>query len=283
MLSRLGYVLEIEQIGERLLISLVDTATGRAAASTKLDQIPPDREAAVAVVTQMTGNLVTQLQGPRSPEPMPQAPTVAPSSDDRAAREARERAEIAFREQAIGFGDELVVSVGPNSVHVGRNWTAHRGDLRVPLAGAAFYRAVGRNDLAGAYDTRRTIKYVGGVGSVVMLVASGLLFYKASDLDFECAVADECTNQDEIDRYYTGALVTAILSFVGGGVYAYYHWRPHPVSEGEAKQLAAEHNRTLRVQLGLPVATSRAKARIELGIAPYATADGGGIALGGRF
>src|SRR5690606_39358477 len=61
LLSRLGVHLDVELIGDKLLVSLVEDSTNRATASTKIDAIPPDREAAVATVTQVAATLATQL------------------------------------------------------------------------------------------------------------------------------------------------------------------------------------------------------------------------------
>ena len=42
MLSRRNLSLQIERVGDNLLVSLVDLNTGRVAASTKVDQLPAD-------------------------------------------------------------------------------------------------------------------------------------------------------------------------------------------------------------------------------------------------
>lgn len=289
ILSRLGVALELEAIGDKLLVSLVDVTTGRASASTKLDAVPLDREAAVASLTQVVANLTAQLRAP-APTTTPLLTTAPPTEGqvaaqiaaqlaaerqrDREERAVRERAEIAFREQAIGFGTEIVVSGNQYGVSVARNWTAHRGDVREPLDGPDFYAAIGRDDLADQYKTRRHIKIGALVGSIVALGATGYFMYEWGEADRVCTLSpDECDNVDA-DAALTGVLVSGGLSLVGLGVWAYYHTRPHPISESEAKRLGAEHNRALRARLGLPTSMT---------VAPYASAHGGGLALAGAF
>ena len=67
VLSRRNLALQIEPVGDKLLVSLIDLVTGRVVASTKLDNPPRDREAAVASVTQVAAALVTQYSGTPAP------------------------------------------------------------------------------------------------------------------------------------------------------------------------------------------------------------------------
>ena len=78
VLSRLGLALQIEPLGDALLLSLIDLTTGRVVSSTRLDNLPRDREAAVASVTQIAADLITKYTGtPTSP---PLAGAAPPSS-----------------------------------------------------------------------------------------------------------------------------------------------------------------------------------------------------------
>src|SRR5262249_37566621 len=61
VLGRLGVALDVEIVGERCVVSLVDPTTHRASASTKIDALPADPDAAVALVTQVAANLAAQL------------------------------------------------------------------------------------------------------------------------------------------------------------------------------------------------------------------------------
>ena len=97
VLGRLGVVLEIEIVGERCVVSLVDPTTHRASASTKIDALPADTEAAVALVTQVAANLAAQLVA-RPPAAAP----VDAQTDDRVAEQR-------YQALALGFGDEILV------------------------------------------------------------------------------------------------------------------------------------------------------------------------------
>src|SRR5512144_2938416 len=66
ILSRLGVALDVELVGEKAVVSLVDPATRRAVSSTKVDSLPADREAAVATVVQVVANMTTQLNANNS-------------------------------------------------------------------------------------------------------------------------------------------------------------------------------------------------------------------------
>lgn len=284
ILSRLNVRLEIEAIGDKLLVSLVDLTTGRASASTKVDRVPAEREAAVASVTQVVAVLSGQLDGPRPPS------TIAPDVVTRDELAARERAQLAYQEEAIGFGDEYELMVTSNSASLTRRWTVHRGELHEPLSPTDFYRTVGRPDLADEYDQRRNIKIGAIVGTVIFSAVSVGLLYKGLDLqsclDDPFANGDDCADEHaSADRYLTGGYVTLALAAVGSGVWAYYYYRPHPISEGEAKRLGAEHNRALRIRLGLPVAHAPRgdRARVEVGVAPYVAPNGGGLSLAATF
>ena len=60
ILGQRELVIKVEQIGDKLLISLIATPTGRVVASSKVDDPPADREASLAIVTQVTATLYTQ-------------------------------------------------------------------------------------------------------------------------------------------------------------------------------------------------------------------------------
>jgi hypothetical protein len=60
ILGQRELVIKVEQIGDKLLISLIATPTGRVVASSKVDDPPADREASLAIVTQVTATLYSQ-------------------------------------------------------------------------------------------------------------------------------------------------------------------------------------------------------------------------------
>jgi hypothetical protein len=273
LLSRLGVTLDVEAVGDKLLVSLVDVSTGRVTASTKIDEVPTDRDAAVASVTLVVSNLTVQLGETPAPAEV-QPPAATPVNDDR----VREAAEYEYKQQAIGFGEELIVSAYENSVSVSRRWTAHQGELKVPLGGTAFYDLVDRPDLAAKYRQRRTIKRVAIGATAVTMVASLAFILTASPESCEPGSPDwdACfeRGQDKMKSHMAGALGMMALSGIGILVVRHYWAHPHPISEGEAKGIAAEYNRKIRDSLGLPTGVS---------VAPYVSADGGGLSVAGKF
>lgn len=266
VLGRLGVALDVEIVGERCVVSLVDQTTHRASASTKIDALPADVEAAVAVVTQVAANLAAQLV------------VRPPAADDRVAEQR-------YKAEAIGFGDEILVGGSDGSVSSTREWYAHRGELQVRLDEPRFYELVGRPDLAATYRARhdRAIGYATASG--VLLVASAALGVKAiwtaahpdasrcGEFDFACHVAADDAAVDHAKPYaiatglaFAGMAATMLASF-------HYYRNRHPVTETEAKGLAARHNHDLRRRLGLPTAE----------LVPYAAPAGGGLTLSGQF
>jgi len=273
VLGRLGVVLEIEIVGERCVVSLVDPTTHRASASTKIDALPADTEAAVALVTQVAANLAAQLVA-RPPAAAP----VDAQTDDRVAEQR-------YQALALGFGDEILVGGTDGNVGSTREWYAHQGELKVRLAEPRFYELVGRPDLAATYRARhdRMIGYVTATG--VLLVASAALGVKAiwtaghpdesrcGQFDFDCHVAADDAAVDHAKPYavaaglaFAGMVTTMFVGF-------HYYRNRHPVTEDEAKGLAARHNHDLRRRLGLPTAD----------LVPYAAPSGGGLTLSGQF
>ncbi len=60
LLSRLGVTLSFEAVGSRYIVSLEDLGTKRVVASTKIDALPDDREAALAFSVPVVANMVAQ-------------------------------------------------------------------------------------------------------------------------------------------------------------------------------------------------------------------------------
>jgi hypothetical protein len=281
VLSRRGLKLHIDQVGDVLILSLVDVSTGRVAASTKLDAVPADREAAVATTTHLVADLATQVT-PSAPAPAP-PPPAAPAPDTH----AREIAELQFRREAIRFGNDYEISVSKYGGSVHRQWVAVQGELDQRLDPHEFYRQVGRPDLADAYDTRHNVMIggyvVGGVGFAASFVA--YLAMRPTLDDSSCVVTDpgfqtcEAAADMKFHNDSNDALLVSLgamgVGAIGLGVGLWYHYHPHPISENEAKQLADQHNQTLRRTLGLPVA--------DVHLTPIANGSTSGFALIGRF
>ncbi len=270
VLSRRNLRLEIEQIGGKLLISVVDITLGRTVASTKLDEIPGDREAAVATVTHLVAELVRQTLGHT-----PDAPPAIAIIDDRAERERRDIAELQYRQQALRFGAGYV---GENSVTsaalIGapdsRRWSVYRGDLDHELTREDFYRVIERPDLLKDLRTRRdNTKMLRGMAWLSgMVSAVGTVFL----------VRGAVENGDVNTGWGIASLGGLVASATFAMVASHRAASPHPIPLSEAKSLADAYNRRLRGQLGLPTASSRPPIR-ELRL----SAGPGGLALGGTF
>lgn len=275
VLSRRGLTLHVEQSGDLLILSLVDVATQHVEASTKLDAVPVDREAAVGTTTQLVAALAAQVAT--------HAPVAIQVADPR----AQQVAELQFRRDAIRFGDDYHISVSQYGGSVRREWFAMHGELDQRLDPHEFYRLVGRPDLADAYDHRHRVMLgglvVGGVGMTASLVA--LIAMRPTLQIDSCAATDpnyqmclDAANTKFLDEQQDAMLVGFGLLGVGTiglVVGLWYHYHPHPISEDEAKQLADQHNQALRRTLGLPI--------VDVQLAPIATASSGGFALSGRF
>ena len=285
ILSRLGVALDIEAVGDKLIVSLVDPATRRAVASTKVDSVPADREAAAAAVTQVAANLAAQLHG--TPADGTAAVLEKALTDARLDRDA----EYKFRQEAIYFGSELAVISDGESISTVRNVIAYQGDMRRRLGGRDFYEVVGRDDLAEAYDARRTRAYLLGIGGGVALLGGSYLF--ASNVmgdggcDFFADNYDQCKADWSAQRrpYAIAGGVIAIGGIVGMGVGAYFYYHRHPISDSEIYNLGAAHNAKLRARYGLATAELRRPRtpRRSMMVAPYVVGDGGGLWVAGRF
>lgn len=274
LLSRLGVTLEIALVGDIAIVSLIDAATGRARASTKIDHLPADRDAAVASTTQVAASLVDQL-GPRKEAPAPE--TLAKALAEHRAKEREERqqsavAEARYRESALGFSEEVTMFVASRdgtitAVDRTRRWTAFQGEQRIELEPHEFYELVQRGDLIEAYDRRRAIRNVTAVVGGAMSTLSTYLILTSDfgDPGMKVGIA-----------LGLGAVVPLTIS-------GWYWARPHPITETQAKVLATKYNGWLRRSLGLPSAARDRGVLREVAWAPYATPDGAGIALGGRF
>jgi len=87
VLARLGVALALTPDGDALVVALVDPATGQARASTRLPQVPADRDAAVATVTQVAATLATQFAA-AAPPAGPAASLAPPVEPPAPARDA---------------------------------------------------------------------------------------------------------------------------------------------------------------------------------------------------
>jgi len=95
----------------------------------------------------------------------------------------------------------------------------------------------------------------------------------------DCELGDQfkaCLDENDrqFKKHMTWGAVALGASAVSFSIAAWYHYHQQPVSETEAKQMAAEHNRKLREKLGLP---------LDVEVAPYVSATGGGLSISGGF
>jgi hypothetical protein len=265
LLSRLGVALDVEIVGDKTLVSLVDPATRRAIASTKLDTLPADREAAVATVVQIVSNLTSQLSQTTST-------AVAMKSaleDERKHRERKELAEAAYYRDAIHFGDHSTVRSYGSIVTTQLQSVPYRGDRR--LTPLEMFELTDRQDLVERYRDRHRV----GVGTLLASLGSfcvgGYLVF-SGDLE-----SSSPTRRQKIGLGFWGA------GFIFGFVGIYYIARSNPLSEGEMHDVAEAYNGKLRVKHGLPALSARPKRIQDVSLVPYADDNGGGFALTGRF
>jgi hypothetical protein len=255
ILSRFGVALDVELVGTVLIVSLVDPATRRAIVSTKVDDLPADREAAVASVTQVAENLTIQLRS--LPPPDPRAELEAALARERAARDSRTWAEHLYRQEYLALGPK---------------WTVYRGEYQKRLRGTAIYQALGRPDLAKRYSRSRSFKILSAVGvGVFGTLAIGYL-----------SMADQVEEEQKDNYEMTGTILLVGALACGGVMIA--HWNPHPISEAAITELIRGHNYEVRHRLGLAGLRTPERPRLyDLQVVPAVTTGGGGLVLSGRF
>lgn len=292
VLSNHNLGLKVEQLADKWLVALVELTTGRVADSTRIDQLPADREAAVAVITNVVETLEAQVLGRRErPEPQPpqaaQPPPVVPPpspppAEGPAERLQRQSAELSFERQSLRFGAIYDFSDQHGILDVHRRWVAFRGDPSTTLEPREFYRVLGRDDLARAYGLRRAAMIGSYVVGGVALVVSGLLTISAVEGGSVCdlfTLGDRCVDIGSP----LGPLVFSVGVSVAGIVMGYHFYRnPHPIDENDARTLADAYNQRLRGKLGLPVGIRRPLTR-DLTLTPYVAGWDSGLVLRGRF
>lgn len=157
------------------------------------------------------------------------------------------------------------------------------GVTRQPLTGGALYRALGRDDLAEAYERRsfaRDLLRWGGAGFAI----AGIAYIPLDDTFFppdRClstttpASRQACLDQQVADHRLRLRVAVGLAVFsLAMAVYAQYYLNPHPIDSRQAARLAREHNR--RVRLGGVDDTA-------WHLAPTVGEDGGGISITGVF
>ena len=153
----------------------------------------------------------------------------------------------------------------------------YQGKYKDPITPEAFYRLVGREDLAQQYQSReqtRTLLRIAGAatflaGTVAALVVAfgSRTSCSASDPNFaQCAAAAQ---DDAQSRAIPSLALFGIGAILGGSLYGGgLQMNPEPVDVGARRELADHYNQELRRRLGLSV---------------MANGDGGGVAMNARF
>ena len=260
------------------LLSLVDLNTGQVVASIEFTQLPKDREAAVAVMINAVADLASQTghRGDLPPQAsLPTASSGAPSLGTRTERTQRQLAEAAFKRESFRFGQ-------PGTSGRRWRWQVFRGGLDQELDPPAFYRALGREDLAHAYDQRHSVMISGYlVSALAFSAAAALSIGRISDFQSCNHLAADTMPNCEV-RSVVPVLVAVGVGLAGTAVGGYFSRNPHPIDENEAKALADAYNQRLRRQLGLPVVTRHPTMR-GLALAPYVASYNAGLAVSAPF
>ena len=336
VLARHNVALQVEQLANKWLVSLVDLTTGRTDATVVVDALPLDCDAAITAMIEVVARLAVQVVGPSEPSPalLPKAdaipsPNLARSSaswrftrmfdhlagssarnphrakpmgsgldppwplpppspparfDDPRERDRREIAELKFKRQSIRFGISSI-DAQQGFVAEDRRWMILRGDLDQQINPWRFYRIVGREDLAHAYNLRHAAM----IGSYVMagttLAVSGVLALSIDD-------PTVCKRELTVDGH--GRCIATLhpslvpvwimmgIGVTGIVVGTYFQLRPHPIAECDAKAMADEYNQRLRRQLGLPVVPPEPWLH-DVKLTPYVADSNAGLVITGGF
>jgi hypothetical protein len=279
--SRYDLQLQLRPVATRWLVSLVG-ADGAVVASTRTEALPADREAAVAILTQIVADLevvaIEARQRAKVPESAPPAPAPpAPATPARPDGDEQDpaKAERAFRLAALRFAARYDVDAVNGKVIVNRAWVVFLGDPGSPLEPSEFYRKVGRDDLAQSYTRRRRLKiasYVLGGIALAATFAMWALSVRGADID----------RPDEQPDLLWPMLLAGGVSAAGivGGIYL--ERNPHPIDELAARELADRYNQRLRWVLGLPPLARRTPDR-DIALTPFFAGRVGGLVLRARF
>jgi hypothetical protein len=188
-------------------------------------------------------------------------------------------------------------------------WTmVHQGKQHARLEGDAFYRLIGRDDLATQYRSNEATRTGFIVAGVAIAVALPLLafasrsqkdcgsgpsvfdpnFQSASDAWFKCTQDnDSATSQAMVLGGIGGALGVGIAVLGANFVHL------HPVDASEARRLGEEYNKKLKARLGLASAGATetdatpepapSEPGVSLSLSLVPTVGGGMVGLGITF
>jgi hypothetical protein len=285
VLSSHGLHLQVKQVGSKWLVSLVEISTGRPTTSTRVDQLPADRDAAVAVMTDVVANLVAHAldagppvpDAPPSPPPAtPPPPAPAPAAPQSAPRPSP--AELVYQRQALRFAALYDVDDARGTPSVRRRWLVFQGDPGQVLSTEEFYRMLGRDDLVSESSSRHAWMVAGCTTAGLGLLTAAVL--GVASLDQRCNSPGCSGSQQDV---LVPLLVSLGVSVTGIAIALHFEGNPQPLDEANAKALADAYNQRLREKLGLPPrVTHRARIR-DVTLTPYVAAGDGGVVLRARF
>ncbi|MFH0902813.1 MAG: hypothetical protein V2A73_19455 [Pseudomonadota bacterium] len=237
--------------------------------------VPTNTAAIGSGVSASTVEAVLEARRGRRQRP-PRQVTPATAVDSEAARQQFERRYVVFGRPQDGEEPFL-------------------GKQRTSLGGAEFYNAVGRPDLAARFSSRQRVRNLFGTGA---LIAGGVgLFALVIGASADCSYEDVECGVGSVFSVVMGLELLAVG--VAGGVVVSLV-QAHPVPSSTRIQIADDHNRRLRRQLGLPEETdtidrtnnsagstgSAAASGSSVGLAiiqPVVVPGGGGLVLSGVF
>ncbi len=203
-----------------------------------------------------------------------------------------EQANEEFAKRQIVFDQSLSIVADGNAATISRQFHPRTG-AGAPLAGAKFYRHVGRDDLATKYQHRRATRIGLGAGGIAVAVAGlGVMFgygmgkgiaAGARRCEYDSPEYDACEADKTHDRkrafrigFGAGAGLLAgglVLSLVAARINA------QPVSGAEAVAMAETFNDQLRRELGLAKRNRRSETTATISTGP----EGAGLVVRGRF
>jgi hypothetical protein len=280
VLASHGLRLQIKPVGDKWLVSLVAVSTGRPVTSTRVDLLPADRDAAVAVMTDVVANLVAHALEASAPAPataLPSAPAVAPPAAPAPTPAPPSQAELAYQRQALRFAAVYDIDDRRGAPSVQHQWLVFQGDPGRSLSAEEFYHVLGRDDLADAYRARRGWRIAGGITAVLGLSTAVVL--GIASLDHGC-IGLGCSSQRPD---YVAPMLASFGIGLAGFMVLHVKSDPPAVNETNARTLADAYNQRLRARLGLPPhAMHRAPIR-DIALVPIVASGDRGLVLCATF
>jgi hypothetical protein len=199
-------------------------------------------------------------------------------------------AQVEYLSKYFTVGDRLVLTANNHYASLSTDHVVYQGRYRKEVDEDAFFREVGRNDLAEAYRSRRATRrglIVAG-GAVVI----GSMAYAISSANDTCSVppgdpsfAEACVDGPSraLKRGVTAGIIGAVVG--GGLILGGAAMNLHPVKPDEMRRLADEYNVSLRRRLATPAKPKPVHddTTLTFYLAPGAGATVRGITLGLAF